>query len=261
MKHIFLLSCLLFMFFNGSAQSFEWNDNPVIAHRGAWKMNMLPENSVASLKEAFRLKCYGSEFDVHMTADGVIVVNHDPEFYGMDIESSTYKELSRKKHPNGESIPTLEKFLKIGKKQKKTKLILELKPAKTEAGMKRLTDAAVNLVHKMKAENWIEYISFNYWSLQRVLQLDPDAKVAFLASEKEATSADKLKEDRFAGADYHYSVYKNSDWFEKARKLGLTINAWTVNKEEDMQWLIENKADYITTNEPELLFKLLGESK
>lgn len=261
MKHAFLISCLLFMFFNSSAQSFEWNNNPVIAHRGAWKMNKLPENSIASLKEAFRLKCYGSEFDVHMTADGIIVVNHDPEFYGMDIESSTYKELLQKQHPNGESIPTLEKFLKIGKKQKRTKLILELKPAKTEEGMKRLTDAAVKLVHKMKAESWIEYISFHYGALQQVLQLDPKAKVSFLASGKEAVPAKKLKQDKFAGADYHYSVYKNSDWFIEAKKMGLTINAWTVNKEEDMQWLLENKADYITTNEPELLFKLLNTSR
>ncbi|WP_332911531.1 glycerophosphodiester phosphodiesterase family protein [Algoriphagus boritolerans] len=39
--------------------------------------------------------------------------------------------------------------------------------------------------------------------------------------------------------------------------MGLTVNAWTVNKVEDMKWLMEMKADFITTDEPELLFTLL----
>ena len=73
--------------------------NPVIAHRGAWKQKSLPQNSIASLQEAINLKCRGSEFDVHLTADDVLVVNHDHLFYGLDIEKSTYKMLLSKKSP------------------------------------------------------------------------------------------------------------------------------------------------------------------
>ena len=51
-----------------------WNKNLVIAHRGAWKTQGLPENSIASLKEAIRIGCYGSEFDVQFTLDGVAVI-------------------------------------------------------------------------------------------------------------------------------------------------------------------------------------------
>ncbi|PRY52858.1 glycerophosphoryl diester phosphodiesterase [Arcticibacter pallidicorallinus] len=259
MKAYFALFFSMIICYASQAQTMKWNQNPVIAHRGAFKKNQYPENSIASLKESIRLKCYGSEFDVHMTRDGIMVVNHDADFYGIDISSSTYKELLAKKLPNGESIPTLEAFLKEGMKQKKTKLILELKPAKTEEEMMKLTDAAVKMVHDMKATAWIEYISFHYGSLKRILELDPKATVAFLASVGSAVSAEKLKEDKFAGADYHYSVYKaNPGWFEEAHRLGLTINGWTVNKEEDLQWMLENKADYITTNEPELLFELLA---
>ncbi|WP_379086688.1 glycerophosphodiester phosphodiesterase family protein [Pedobacter sp. UC225_65] len=101
-----------------------WNKNQVIAHRGAWKKNNLPENSIASLKEAFRLNCFGSEFDIHMTLDSVMVVNHDATFLGIPIAKSTYQQLLAKKLPNGESIPTLESYLKTGMTQKKTKLIL-----------------------------------------------------------------------------------------------------------------------------------------
>ncbi|WP_407426795.1 glycerophosphodiester phosphodiesterase [Arcticibacter sp.] len=262
MKVYFALFFLMIISFASQAQTMKWNQNPVIAHRGAFKKNNYPENSIASLKEAIRLDCYGSEFDVHMTRDGVIVVNHDADFYGMDISSSTYKELLVKKLPNGESIPTLEAFLKEGMKQKKTKLILELKPAKTEEEMMRLTEAAVKMVHDMKATEWIEYISFHYGSLKRILELDPKAAVAFLASGDGAVSAAKLKEDKFAGADYNFAVYKaNPALFEEAHRFGLTINGWTVNKEEDLLWMLDNKADYITTNEPELLFELLAKRK
>ena len=36
------------------------------------------------------MKCAGAEFDVRMTADNVLVVNHDPEFFGLKIEKVKY---------------------------------------------------------------------------------------------------------------------------------------------------------------------------
>jgi len=240
---------------NRAAAIASWNKNPVIAHRGAWKKNHLPENSIASLNEAIRLGCYGSEFDVHMTADSVLVVNHDAGFYGMPIAKSTYQQLQTKKHPNGEEIPTLEAYLKAGTKQKKTKLILELKPSEisTERDLK-MTDKALAMVRQLKATAWVDYISFSYDILKHIRQVQPKANVAYLKGD---VSLDKLKSDGFYGADYHLSVYQKGEWFEQARSLRLTLNAWTVNKAEDMNWLLDNKADFITTNEPELLFDVI----
>jgi len=248
---------LIFLAFTSSAQKMNWNKNVIIAHRGAFKKNNLPENSIASLKEAIRLKCYGSEFDVHFTSDSVIVVNHDDTFKGLKIANSTYAELQKHPHDNGELIPTLEAYLKEGMKQKKTKLILEIKMAETPEATIRLTDAAVKLVKKLKADAWVEYISFSYPAVKRVLELDPKAKTAFLAYLKMDVSIEQLKQDGIAQADYFYTIYKEGDWFKKAHAAGITINAWTVNKEEDMKWLLSEKADFITTNEPELLFDLL----
>ena len=59
----------------------------VIAHRGAWKEFNLPENSIASLEKAIELKCDGAEFDVRRTLDGVLVVNHDPVYFGDTIQN------------------------------------------------------------------------------------------------------------------------------------------------------------------------------
>ncbi|WP_432712608.1 glycerophosphodiester phosphodiesterase [Pedobacter sp.] len=236
------------------AQSTVWNDNPVIAHRGAYKKNNLPENSIASLKQAIQLHCYGAEFDVHLTKDNVLVINHDDNFKGLTIATSTYKELKKLRLSNGEKIPTLKQYLLEGKKQHQTKMILEIKPDKDPQRMQKITDACVAMVHQLKAKEWVEYIGFDYASMQRVLVMDPTAKVAYLGG---SVPLEKLKADGFAGADYYFSAYKTGDWFTKAKQLGLTLNAWTVNKPADLQWLLDNDIDFITTNEPEMLLEML----
>lgn len=257
MKTIVSILCLLLAAHSGSAQTSRWNRNPVIAHRGAWKKNNLPENSIASLREAIRLKCYGSEFDVHFTRDSVIVVNHDDVFKGLTISNSSYAELQQHLHTNGEQIPTLEAYLKEGMKQKGTKLILEIKVEKTPQGTLALTDAVVNLVKSLKAEDWVEYISFSYPAVQRVAELAPAAKTAFLAYTGGEIPVEKLNTDGIGQADYFYGIFKTGDWFKRAHALGVTTNAWTVNTAEDMRWLLDQQADFITTNEPELLFSLM----
>ena len=250
---LLLCFCLMSISANLMAQ-FNWNKNPVIAHRGAFLKRDLPENSIASLQEAIRLNCFGSEFDVHQTADGVLVVNHDPHYQGMLIAGTSYEELRKQPLKNGETIPTLKAYLQAGMMQKRTKLILEIKPVNDSLQMRKVTDAVVALVKEMRAEPWVEYISFNYACLTRVLELHPKAQTAYLNGDK---SLEQLKADRVSGADYHYTVYKTGEWFKKAKNLSLTLNAWTVNKTEDMNWLLDNDVTYITTNEPELLFTLL----
>ena len=232
-----------------------WNKNQVIAHRGAWKKKGLPENSIASLREAIRIKCFGSEFDIHLTLDSVMVINHDPVFLGIPIAKSTYQQLLAKKLSNGESIPTLESYLKEGMKQKNTKLILEIKPQKM--GKERdmyLTEKVLKMVRDLKAEPWAEYISFGYDICQYIVANMPGAKVAYLNGD---VAPEKVKADGITGLDYHYSNFQKNNWIAPAKKLGITVNAWTVNTVPEMEWLIANEVEYITTNEPELLFETI----
>lgn len=263
MKASILACTLMALFTMDMAQnhfpSQSWNKNPVIAHRGAWKKKNLPENSIAALNEAVRLGCFGSEFDVHMTRDSVLVVNHDHDFQGLKIAGASYQELLKKQLSNGERIPTLEQYLKAGLKQKKTKLILEIKVSDVSPEWDtEMTNRAVATVKKLKAEAWVDYISFGYDILKQIRILDPKAKVAYLKGDVEL---DQLKSDGFYGADYHYSVYKKGEWFQKAKALGLTVNAWTVNDKSDMNWLLDHEVEFITTNEPELLFETIAGRK
>lgn len=249
----------LLTFLMASSISFaqkSFHQNKVIAHRGAWKAQSYPQNSIASLKEAVKLGCEGSEFDVWMTSDGVLVVNHDADFEGMEIETTTYQELLTKKHENGEKLSTVEEYLKAGKKQKGTKLIFEIKPSKISVERsKEVAEKSVLVVKKMKAEKWVDYITFSFEGGLKAIEMDPEANVAYLNGDK--TPAE-LKEAGFFGFDYNINLLKkNPQWIKEAQDLGLTVNAWTVNSAEDLIWFLDQNPDFITTDEPELLFRII----
>jgi glycerophosphoryl diester phosphodiesterase len=249
-----ILAMTLVSSFSFSQSTF--HQNKVIAHRGAWKAKGLPQNSLASLREAIRLQCEGSEFDVWMTADEVLVVNHDHDFQGIDIETSTYGQLLTKKLPNGEKIPTLEEYLTEGMKQTGTKLILEFKPSRISiARSERVGELSVKTVQRLGAQKWVDYITFSYEGGKKAIATDPEANVAYLNGDK---SPAELKEAGFFGFDYNIRLVKNKpEWIKEAHSLGLTTNAWTVNLREDMAWLLEQKVNFITTDEPELLFTVI----
>ena len=68
----------------------------------------------------------------------------------------------------------------------------------------------------------------------------------------------ELKDMGCAGPDYHFSVFKkHPEWIKEAHDLGLKVNVWTVDKAEDMKWLIDQKVDFITTNEPTVAQEIL----
>lgn len=229
--------------------------NPVIAHRGAFKKNGFPENSLASLKEAFRLGCAGSEFDVRMTADDSLVINHDPNYNKMQIEKTTYASLAAIPLSNGEKIPTLREYLLTGKAAGKgTRLIVEIKPSDiSKDRAKKATDKVVALVAELGLKNQVAYISFDYEVCKHIHVLDAAAHCQYLNGDK---SPDELKADGINGLDYHYSVFqKNPTWAEAAKKNGLVLNAWTVNDAAIMRDLLKQGFAFITTNEPEMLFE------
>ncbi|MCC8174739.1 MAG: glycerophosphodiester phosphodiesterase [Odoribacter sp.] len=233
----------------------------VIAHRGFWDKAESAQNSIANLKFAAEAGCYGSEFDVNLTKDNQLVVAHGPN-HGkgtnrLVIQNSTLEELRKIKLENGEEIPTLDEYLEEGKKHKNLKLILEIKSHDTP---QRETEAVEHILKAVKAngmEEQIEYIAFSKHVCMELLRLNPNASVSYLNGDIEP---EELKQLGCEGLDYNYkTLMKNPEWIERAGNIGLTVNTWTVNEEKDMRWFVERKADFITTDKPELLKKILNE--
>ena len=264
MKLSFLILVpLLFCACNSSHKinqtSMKFAKNQVIAHRGAWKEGQLPENSIAALEAAFALGCAGSETDVHMTADSALVINHDNEWAGLTIQKSNLNEIRKTRLSNGELVPLLREFLTAVKQQTGTKLVLEIKPSVRGREWANATvQKIVAMVQEMNVQQWIVYISFDYEMLKEVLKLEPLANTQYLNGDK---TPEQLKQDGIQGADYHFSVFqKHPEWIPSAKENNIDLNAWTVNEEKTMNSLLANNFNFITTNEPELLFQLIHTS-
>lgn len=226
--------------------------NKVIAHRGAWKKHDVSNNSMSSLKYAIELECEGTEIDVWMSKDNIVVLCHDHIIDRKVVEDTPLSELKKIELKKGDLIPTLEETIECIKKQNKTKLVIEIKG--TNQG-KAISDSVVSLVHRMRAQGWVNYISFGLNYLIRVKELDPTAEVAYLGSDK---TLEELKNVNMTGIDFHYNLFlKDTELANKAKTMGLSTNVWTVNKEDDLKIMLKQDVDYITTDEPELLFQLI----
>jgi glycerophosphoryl diester phosphodiesterase len=225
-----------------------FSQTKIIAHRGYWDCAGSAQNSLASLNKAHEIKAYGAEFDVHLTQDGIAVINHDDSIHGLNIEESTYEQLKEIKLANGEKMPTLEQYLAQGKQNKGTQLILEIKPHKTKEAEDRAVATVLALVKKHKAERMTENISFSINICKELIRLAPKAPVAYLKGD---LSPEELKQMGFAGLDYHYKIIQlHPEWIKAAKDLGLSVNVWTVNDASTVKSLMDQGVDYITTDKP-----------
>lgn len=241
-KNIILGCTCVFVTYTAQAQT------QIIAHRGYWKTENSAQNSIASLKKAAEAKVYGSEFDVQLTRDGVIVVNHDDKVNGITIAEVPYSKLDGIKLKNGEKIPTLPEYLAEGKKLKGIQLILEIKPHKTQEQEKEIAEKTVKLVKEAGMEKQVEYISFSRYICEILAKLTPKSEIAYLAGD---ISPKELKENGINGIDYHYKVLeKKPEWIKEAHELDMKVNVWTVNKTENIKNMLKLNVDYITTDNP-----------
>ena len=226
----------------------------VIAHRGFWKTEGSAQNSITALEKAAEEKLYGSEFDVQVTLDGKLIVNHDAKFQGFIIAETPYKQLKKIRLNNGEKLPNLKKYLKKGKKLD-IQLILEIKSHKSKEVEDKMAADIVKMVKKMGLEKQVEYIAFSLNVCEQLAKLTPESEIAYLNGDITPT---ELKKKGINGIDYHYNVIeKHPEWIKEAHDLGMKVNVWTVNKEDMMKKLIDRKVDYITTDQPLETKKLL----
>lgn len=221
----------------------------VIAHRGYWKTEGSAQNSISSLQNTYKIGVYGSEFDVHITRDGVVVVFHDDYVGGIKIENANYADIKDKRLKNGEAIPTLSEYLEAAKPLGDMKLILEVKEHVQKSDEDRCIDAALKMVKEAGLESRTEYISFSKHACDYIVRNLPGTKVSYLNGDLSPLQA---KEAGYTGIDYQDKVFKkNPSWIKEAKKLNLVTNVWTVDDLKEIKQFFKQGIDYVTTNEPE----------
>lgn len=241
-KQIFLLVTALASATIAAAQT------RVIAHRGYWQTAGSAQNSITALQRACDIGVYGSEFDVHLTADKVVVVNHDDSIQGHAIAASNYDDLKLLRLSNGETMPTLREYLRAGKQCPGLQLILEIKPQRGKAEEDTLTARCVAMVREMGMASRVEYISFSLNVCEQLVRISPASAIAYLGGDM---APSVLKAKGINGIDYNKKVLQNNpQWVEQAHDLGMTVNVWTVNDMEVVRQMKDLKVDFITTDIP-----------
>jgi glycerophosphoryl diester phosphodiesterase len=243
-QHVFWIVLLVWLI---SFQSQSQNKTQIIAHRGYWKTEGSAQNSIKALQLANDINVYGSEFDVHLTADNIPVIFHDDKILGIPIQTSRYSDIMDLKLTNKEKIPTLEAYLNKGRIYT-TRLIFELKPHATPERNREAARISVKMVTDLGLQDRTEYITFDLDAGKELIRLAPGAQVSYLNGD---LSPAQLKDLGFTGLDYNHSVMKeHPEWFDEAKKLGLLINVWTVNDPALIKELARKGADFITTDIP-----------
>ncbi|MCM1067904.1 MAG: endonuclease/exonuclease/phosphatase family protein [Muribaculaceae bacterium] len=227
----------------------------VVAHRGYHRAPGSAENSIRALVKADSIGAEKCEFDVWISADDVLYVNHNADVDGVVIETADSERLDRCHLRNGETPPRLDAFLDTARTLG-IDLVLEVKPHKDN----KREDVAVPMIIKMIADKGLtdrtSYITFSRHAFD-ILVRESGRPVLYL----NAVTPKVLKEIGGAGADYHINHFRrHPEWIDELHAQGMPVNIWTVDSEADIQWCIDHGADLITTNEPELAQKLIAKA-
>ncbi len=253
-----LLAALLVL--SGCAKE---NKTAIVAHTGFWKCEQAGQasNSVASLTAAQDNAFWGSECDINLTADDVIVVAHGPKFQDVSLRENSYADTLRfLSLKNGETLPTLDQYLDQTAKSP-TVLVLELKKQLDTDRENLMTDKAIEALkaHGLYDPKRVIFISFSMNICKKIAKEHPAFTNQYLNGD--VAPAD-LHKDGINGIDYNYKVlHEHPEWIREAQDLGMSVNVWTIDKEEQIQEMIDLGVDQITTNEPLLTRKLLGEKE
>lgn len=225
----------------------------VIAHRGYWRAEGSAQNSIKSFVAAAELGCWGSEFDVWLTADDQLILYHDDSLGGERVEELNYADLADYRLSNGEPLPLLAEFLRVAQQYPDIQLVFELKGHHNHEREMRAVKLAVAMIEQMGLAHRTDYISFSHAACKEFIRLSPQSKVFYLRGE---LTAGQLLDEGFAGADYHGGIYVgNPKFVDELHKRGLEANIWTINDPSDQRRAIALGVDYITTDYPELLVK------
>ena len=231
----------------------------VLGHRG-WRA-AYPENTLAGIAAAIELGCEAVEFDLHLTADGRIVVIHDEDADRTtdgagSVQQMTLAEVQRLDAGSwlgerfaGARVPTLEELLAIVPPH--VELYAEVKdgrPAMVEALLPMVAprgEAAV--VH-----------SFGRAFLDTFRAAAPLMRMGLLGN---VTKLDMLAEARRLGSQgIHPCVEGLSREAVAAWQAeGFTVMVWTARDEAECREALALAPDAIGTDCPDILLRLRDE--
>lgn len=250
----------------------------IISHRGFG--NYAPDNSLAAVKIALENGLDGVDVDGQLTRDGEVVIFHDLSIDRLTNGSGKVKDKSLDEMKSldlglkfnesfkGSYVKSFEEFLETANGT--AIYMIELKSSSIKnTGLER---KVAEIIDKHNAHTWVYISSFNPLVLYRLEKIDSKINTVLIFMDtnwneellKEINPEDKvdipfiLRKEPFRRAirkvidpdalSVNFEVNENT--IDKLLEKNYPIFLWTLDKEEDINFVLSKKPYGVITNEP-----------
>ncbi len=229
----------------------------IIAHRGA--SASARENTLEAFHLAVAQDADGIELDVRRTADGVIVVHHDPDVAGLGPLAGVAFERLRTEAP---WVPTLDEALPV---TGDLLLDIEVKNDPSEPFHdpdETVARAVARWAAALRLERRVVITSFDPGAVAAAQVEGPTVPTGLLVAP--STPVDSvLAAAAAAGHRWllpHWAALASdaSRLIAEAHRENLTVVTWTVDHPEVMRRLADQGVDGIITNDPDAANRVLA---
>ncbi len=245
----------------------------VAAHRGG--ALLWPENSLLAYRNALALGVDYLETDVHLTADGEIVILHDPTLERTTtgrgaVRASSLAALAEVRLKaadgtvTGERIPMLSELLDL-LAPSSARLLLEIKAGAGREAYPGIEDKALALVKGRGLLDRVVVMAFDDDTVRRVRAIEPGVRTTLLVGRARGGRArvwptEAVQWATEAGATDLGIDYRLVDagLVTAARAAGLRVAAWTVNEEADIRRVLDLGVDLVISDRPDVVKRVLG---
>jgi len=222
----------------------------VFAHRGA--TGPAAENTLEAFLEARRLGADGVELDVRRSADGALVVHHDPVIEGVGPVSATaVRDLPG-------HVPLLDAVLDACDG---LLVIVEVKNQADEPGFDPAEATAQLVADTVADAGWVERVIVSSFRLETVRALraaDPRLAVGWQVglTEQPAAALAVAVEEGFS-AIHPFVAGVDEALVKEAHRCGLAVHVWTVNHDDDLKAMGQLEVDVVITDRLEPALAIL----
>lgn len=229
-------------FFNPTSAGPAGDSPLVVGHRGS--PDRFPDNSLSGILAG--LEATGAvEVDVRLSADGHLVLSHDPSLGSVVIAESTWTQLAEVDIGGGHRVCLLDEVLAGG-----GSIDLEVKNLPGEPGFH--TDARLALMVASRARPGDIVTSFYWPDMDRVKRLAPHVETGLLVSAGGSVE-DALAQCRGGG---HRILALAASLVDdrvcaEANSHGIAVICWTVNDTKQAVELARRGVSAIISDQPQ----------
>lgn len=261
MKNLLLALTAASMIVTLNAQTSE--NMKVVAHRGGALIGN--ENTLSAFESGIRAGADLIELDVHLTADSVVVVCHDPTLNRTtdrkgricDLTLEQFKQaraLDRETgKPTDESLPTLAEALDLIKGR--AGVLLEIKKFR-KGKYEGIEEKVLELIEERGMHEDVICQSFDDEVIEKIHSLDPTVRVEklifctlpFGRCFDGGITAFSFEKYAYCASINVYYKFASDKFIRECHEAGLEVKVWTVNELKDLN----PNADAVITNRPDL---------